>query len=118
MCVFLVVIGGVGRLNFFKYGLSNIAFPDQFWMSFVGCREEVCPPNIYLGYYVLDNGDSYSQFPSNVDQVVWFIFSEILVLILLPMLNYYSNRCVRARSLSTATKIKIMGDVGIYRFMV
>jgi hypothetical protein len=67
-CVFfLVVIGGVGRFNFFKYGLSNIAFPDQFWMSFVGCREEVCPPNIYLGYYVLDNGDSYSRFSSNVD---------------------------------------------------
>jgi hypothetical protein len=82
-------------------------------MSFVGCREGVCPPNIYLGYYVLDNGDSYSRIPNNIDQVVWFIFPEILVLILLPMLDYYSNGCVRARSLSIAAKIKIMGELSL-----
>jgi hypothetical protein len=29
------------------------------------------------------------------------------------MLDYYSNECVRARSLSTAAKIKIMGELSL-----
>jgi hypothetical protein len=36
-------------------------------------------------YYVLDSGDSYSHFLSDVDQAVRLLFSDILELILLPM---------------------------------
>jgi hypothetical protein len=51
--------GGVERSNFLRYGLSDLALPDRYWMIFVGCREEAFPCNIYPGCYVLDNGDSY-----------------------------------------------------------
>jgi hypothetical protein len=36
----LDVNDGVGRFNFFRYGLSDHALLDQYWMIFVGCREE------------------------------------------------------------------------------
>jgi hypothetical protein len=57
---FLGVSDSVGRLNFFRYGLSDIAMLDRSWMIFVGCRKKVFYCNIYPGCYVLDNGDSYS----------------------------------------------------------
>jgi hypothetical protein len=74
-------------------------------MIFVGCREEVFPRNIYRGCYLLDNGDLYSQLASNVDQAVWFIFFGILVLVLLPMLDDYSNGCARAHSMRLKLKL-------------
>jgi hypothetical protein len=105
----LDVSDGVGRLNFLRYGISDLALPDRSWMIFVGCREEIFPRNIYLGCYVLDNSDSYSRLASDVDQAVRFVFPEILVLIPLSMLYDYSNNCACARSIGTAAKIKIMG---------
>jgi hypothetical protein len=107
---FLGVSDGVGRSNFFRYGLSDLALPDRSWMIFVGCREENFPRNIYPNCYVLDNGDSYSWLASDIDQAVRFVFHGILVLVLLPMLYDYSIGCERARSLGTAAKIKIMGE--------
>jgi hypothetical protein len=77
-----------------RYGLLDLALPDRSWMIFVDCREEVFLCNIYLGYYILDNDDSYSQLASNVDQAVWFIFPEILVVVLLLMLDDFSNSCM------------------------
>jgi hypothetical protein len=104
------ISSGVGRSNFFRYGLSDIVLPDQSWMIFVGCREEVFPRNIYPGCYVLNNGDSYSRLASDVDQTIRFVSPGISVVVLLPMLDDYSNGCACARSLDTAAKIKIMGE--------
>ena len=104
------VNGGVGRLPFFRYGPSDLASPDRSWFLSADCREEICPRNIYPGCYVLDNGDSYSRFASDVDQAVRLLLTGILVLVLLPMLIDYSNGCVCQRSLCTAAKIKIMGE--------
>jgi hypothetical protein len=53
------VNGGVERLKFSRYGPSDLASPDQFWICSHGCRVEVCPHNICPGCYVLNNGDSY-----------------------------------------------------------
>jgi hypothetical protein len=61
--------------------------------------------------YVLDNGDPYSRPASDVDQAVRFVFPGILVVVLLPMLDDYSNGCVYARSLGIVAKIKIMGEL-------
>jgi hypothetical protein len=114
---FLGVSDGVGRSNFSRYGLSDLTLPDRSWMIFVGCHEKVFSRKIYPGCYVLDNGDSYSRLASDVDQVVWFIFPGILVLVLLPMLYDYSNGCACARSLQL--KLKLWETpLGIYRFMV
>ena len=66
--------------------------------------------NIYPVCYVLDNGDSYSRFASDVDQAVRLLLTGILVLVLLPMLIDYSNGCAHERSLDTAAQIKIMGE--------
>jgi hypothetical protein len=106
----LDVNDGGGRSNLFRYGLLDIALPDRSWMIFVGCPEEVFPRNIYPGCYILDNGDSYSRLASDIDLAVWFVFPKILVVVLLPMLDVYSNGCARARSLGIAAKIKIMGE--------
>ena len=73
------------------------------------CREEDYPRNIPV-CYVLDNGDSYSGLPGDVDQAVRFLFPGILVLVLLPMLHDYFNGCARARSLGIAAQIKIMRE--------
>jgi hypothetical protein len=62
------------------------------------------------GCYVFDNGDPYSRSASDIDQVVWFVFPRILVVVLLPMLDDYSNGYARTHSLGTAAKIKIMGE--------
>jgi hypothetical protein len=87
----LDISDGVGRSNFFRYGLSDLALPDRSWMIFVGCREEIFSRNIYPGYYVIDNGDSYSRPTSDVDQAVRFI----LVVVVLSILDDYSNGCMQ-----------------------
>jgi hypothetical protein len=75
----------------------------------VAC-EEYDPRNNFPGCYVLDNGDSYSRLPSNVDQVVRLFCPDMLMLVLLLMLIDYFNGYTRARSLGTAAQIKIMGE--------
>jgi hypothetical protein len=79
-------------------------------MIFVGYHEEIFSCNIYPSCYVLNNGDSYSRPASDVDQAVRFVFPEILVVVLLPMLDDYSNGYTHTRSLGTAAKIKIMRE--------
>jgi hypothetical protein len=100
----------VERLKFSRYGPSDLASPDQFWICSYGCREDVCPCNICPGCYVVNNGDSYFQLPSDVDQAVRLLFPGILVLVLLPMVIDYFNGCMRARSLGTPTQIESMGE--------
>jgi hypothetical protein len=104
------VNGGVERLNFFRYGPSDLASPDQFWIFSLGCREENYPRSICPDGYILDNGDSYPRLSSDVDQVVRLFYPEILVLVLLPMWIDYFNGCTRARSLGIAAQIKFMGE--------
>jgi hypothetical protein len=65
---------------------------------------------IPAGCYVLDNGDSCSQLPIDVDQVDRLFLPGILVLVLLPMVIYYFNGYTRARSLGIVAQIKIMGE--------
>jgi hypothetical protein len=79
------VNGGVGRLNTFRYGSSDLASPDRFWIFSLGRREENFPRSICPGCYILGNGYSYPRLPSDVDQVVRLFCSDILVL--------YSCRC-------------------------
>jgi hypothetical protein len=105
------VNGSVERLKFSRYGFSDLASPDRFWIFSYGHREEYYPRNNFSGYYVLDNGDSYSRLPSDVDQVVRLFCPDMLVLILLPMLIDYFNGCAHACSLGIAIKIKIMGEL-------
>jgi hypothetical protein len=57
----LDVTGGVGRSNLLRYDLLDLALPDRSRMVFVDFHEEVCPCNIYLGCYVLGNGNLYSR---------------------------------------------------------
>jgi hypothetical protein len=63
------VNGGVGRSNSFRYVLPDLPSPNRFWIFSLGHREKNYPRNICPGCYVLDNGDSYSRLPSDVDQV-------------------------------------------------
>jgi hypothetical protein len=49
---------GVARLNLCMYGSLDIALSERFFIFSHVCHEEVCPGNICLGYYILDNGDS------------------------------------------------------------
>jgi hypothetical protein len=107
--------GGVERLNSFRYGPPDLASPERFWIFSLGRREENYPRNICPGCYVLDNGDSYSRLPSDVDQVVWLFCPVILVLVLLPTLVDYFNGYACARSLGIAAKKTI---IDIYRFMI
>jgi hypothetical protein len=100
------VNGGAVRLQFFRYGLQDLASPDRFWIISPGCREEGYSRNICPNCYVFDNGDSYYRLSSDVDKAVRFLFPGILVLVLLPMWYDYFNSCVRARSLGTAAQIK------------
>jgi hypothetical protein len=79
------VNGGAVRLQFFRYGLQDLASPDRFWIVSPGCREEGYPRNICLDCYVFDNGDSYSRLSSYVDKAVRFLFPVILVLVFLSM---------------------------------
>jgi hypothetical protein len=106
----LGVNGGVEILKFYRYGTSDLAYPDQFWIYSHSCYKEVCPRNICPGCNILDNGDSYSRLPSDVDQAIRLLFPGILVLVLLPMVTGYFNGFTCARSLGIAAQIKIMGE--------
>jgi hypothetical protein len=88
----------------------DLASPDQSWIFSHGCREEYYHCNIFSGSYILDNGDSCSRLPSNIDQVVRLVFPGILVLVLLPKVIDYFNGCARARSLGIAAQIEIMRE--------
>jgi hypothetical protein len=112
------VNGSVGRLKFSRYGSSDLASPDQSWIFSHGRCEEYYPRNNLPGCYVLDNGDSYSRLPSDVDQVVRLFCPDMLMLVLLPMLIDYFNDYARARSLSTAAQIKIMGEPSLVYLQV
>jgi hypothetical protein len=79
----------------------------DFGFFSLGHRKEIYPRNICPGYYVLDNGVSYSRLPSDVYQVVRLFCHVILILVLMPMLINYFNGCARARSLGIAAQ-KIM----------
>jgi hypothetical protein len=83
--------GGVGRLKFYRYGPSDLASLDLFWIFSNGCDEEDYHRNICHCYYVLDDGDSYSR-----------LLNDILVLVLLPILIDYFDGCARACSLDIA----------------
>jgi hypothetical protein len=102
--------GSVGRLKFSRYGSSDLASPDRSWIFSHGRREEYYPCNNLPGCYVLDNGDSYSRLPSDVDQVVRLFCPDMLMLVFLPMLIDYFNGYARARNLGTAAQIKIIGE--------
>jgi hypothetical protein len=106
------VNGGVGRLYFFRYGPSDLASLDRFWIFSLDHREENYPCNICPGCYVIDNGDSYSRLPSDIDQVVRLFCPVILVLVLLPILIDYFNSCARVCSLDIATQ-KIIGELSL-----
>ena len=58
------VNGGFGRLSLSRYGSSDLASPDQYWIVSHDCREEVCTRIIYPGYYVFGNGDTFSRLPT------------------------------------------------------
>ena len=98
------VNGGIGRLSLssIRYGLSDLALPDRFWMFLHVCREEKCRHNIFHGCYVLENGDSCSSATS----IRFGYFS--LVLILLSMLVDYINDSVMRIALTLQLEIKIM----------
>jgi hypothetical protein len=93
------------RLQFFRYGLQDLASPDRFWIVSPGCREEGYPCNICPDCYVFDNGDSYYRLSSDVDKTVRFLFPVILMLVLLPMWYDCFNGFMRARSLGTAAQM-------------
>jgi hypothetical protein len=101
-------VNGVRRLQFSRYGPSDLASPDQFWRFSRGCREEHYPYKIYPDCYVEDNGDSCCRLPGDIDQIVRLLFPAILVMVLLPMFIDYFNSYARARSLSIASQI--MGE--------
>jgi hypothetical protein len=65
---------------------------------------------IFPGCYIIDDDDSCSRFPSDVDQVVRLLFISILVLLLVPMVIVYFNSYVRAHILGIMAQIKIMGE--------
>ena len=104
------VNGGVEQSQFSRYGSSDLASPDRFWIFCRCCREEDYPRSFCPGCYVLDNGDSYSRLSIDDDKASRLLFPDILVLVLLPMLIDYFNGCARARSLGIAAQIKIMGE--------
>jgi hypothetical protein len=99
--------------NFLGMGPSDLASPDRFWIFCRYCREEDYPCSFGPGCYVLDNGDAYSQLFIDVDEADRFLFPDILVLVLLPMLIDYFNGCARACSLAIAAQIKIMGELSL-----
>jgi hypothetical protein len=104
------VNSSVGRLNFSRYDPSDLASPDRSWIFFYDCHEEYYLCNIFPGCYVLDNGDSCSRLPSNIDQAARLHFPDILMFVLLPMVIDYFNGCTRTRSLDIAVQINIMRE--------
>jgi hypothetical protein len=101
------VNGGVGRLNSFRYGPSDLASPDRFWIFSLGRREENYPHSICPGGYIIDNGDSYPRLPSGGDQVVRLFCPDILVLVLLPILIDYFNDYARHVALALWLELKL-----------
>jgi hypothetical protein len=102
-----------GRLNFSRYDPSDLASSDRSWIFSHGFREQYYPCNILPCCYVIDNSDSCSRLPSDVDRLFGLLFPGILVLVLLPMVIDYFNGCTRARSLGIAAQIKIMGEPSV-----
>jgi hypothetical protein len=98
------------KISSFKYGPSDLASSDRFWIFSLGGHENNYSCNICPGCYVLDNSDSYSRLPVDVDQVVRLFCPIILMLVLLPILIYYFNGCARICSLDIAAQNKIMGE--------
>jgi hypothetical protein len=101
---------GVESLQFSRYGSSDLASLDRFWIFSHGCREEDYPHGFCPDCYVLDNGDSYYRLFNNVDKADRLLFPSTLVLVLLLMLIDYFNGCARTHSLGIAAQIKIMGE--------
>jgi hypothetical protein len=94
---------------------------DQSWIFSHDCCEDVCPHNICLDYYILDNGDPYSRLSNDVDQDVQLILFGIPVLVLLPMVIDYFNGCTRTRNLGwhcDSNKNHGRTFVGIFSSMV
>jgi hypothetical protein len=87
------VNGSVGRLNFSRYGFSDLASPNRSWIISHGCRKEYYPHNNFLRCYILDNGDSCSQQRRPDCSVT---FPGILVLVVLPMVIDYFNGCTQS----------------------
>jgi hypothetical protein len=94
--------GDVERLQFSRYGSSDLVSSDQFWIFYHGFHEEDYPHIFCPGNYVLDIGDSYSRLFSDIDKVDRLLFADILVLVLLSMLIDYFNGCMRAHNLGIA----------------
>ena len=79
------VNGGVERSQFSRYGSSDLASPDRFWIFCRCCRGEDYHRSFCPGCYVLDNGDSYSRLSIDDDKASRLLFPDILV--------WYSCRC-------------------------
>jgi hypothetical protein len=75
---------GVKRLNFigttFKILLREIGFEISV---------KVVKRRMILTNFSQNNGGSFNRLPDDVDKAIWLLFSEILVMVLLPMLVYY-----------------------------
>jgi hypothetical protein len=76
------VNGSIERLQFSRYDSLDLASPDRSWILSHGRREEYYPRNNFSSCYILDNSDSYSRLPSDIDQVVRLFRPDILVLVL------------------------------------
>jgi hypothetical protein len=92
-------------------------FLDVFSHDF---HEEVWACNICLGCDVPNNRDSSSRLASDIDQAVWLLFSNMLVLILLPMVIDYFYGYTRAFCLDIVAQIKNYRRtcVSIYRLVM
>ena len=77
------VNGGVERLQSSRYGPSDLASLDRFWIFCRCCREEDYSRSFCPGCYVLDNGDSYSRLSIDDDKASRLLFPDILMLVLL-----------------------------------
>jgi hypothetical protein len=93
-------INDAERLQFSRYGSSDLASPDRFWRFSHGCHEDRYPRKICPNCFIHDNGDLYSRPPCDVDHVIRLLFPDILVLVLLPILIDYINGCTHVRSLN------------------
>jgi hypothetical protein len=104
------VNGGVVRLQFYRYDLSDFTSPSRFWSFSHGyCHGQNYPSNMCPGGYALENSDSYTRLSSDVDQAGRSLFPGILMLVISSMLVDYFNDCARTYSLGIAAQIKYMG---------
>jgi hypothetical protein len=69
----------------------------------------VCPRNIYLDCYILDNCHTLGS-PNEVDQALRLLFPGIQVLVLLLIVTDYFNGYTRACSFGIAAQIKTLGE--------